>query len=96
MLLPKVGTERWEYGTNKFAIIFKSNIVVGIRLYKDSTMHFDKSGLGAAAMPTAYEEAMAWIKFLLFPFKGTGFHLHINRAWRIFIFWTRVCSIICI
>jgi len=78
-VIAESGTERWEYGTNKFAIIFKSNIVVGIRLYKDSTMHFDKSGLGAAAMPTAYEEAYGMDKVPVVPVQGDG----ISSAYKI-------------
>ena len=56
-IIAENGTERWEYDANKFDVIFKSNIVVGIRLYEDSTKHFDKSGLGAASAPSAYKEA---------------------------------------
>ena len=47
---------RWEYEKDKFAVIFKSNIVVGVRVYKGSERHFDRSGLGAADAPEAYAQ----------------------------------------
>jgi hypothetical protein len=50
------GTERWEYDADKYAVIFKSNVVVGVRLYKGSTRHFDKSKLGADDTPAAYAQ----------------------------------------
>jgi len=47
---------RWEYDKDKFAVEFKSNIVVAMRLYKLSSRHFDRSGLGAADSPENYAQ----------------------------------------
>ena len=47
---------RWEYDNDKFAVEFKGNIVVAVRLYKTSSRHFDRSGLGAADAPDAYAQ----------------------------------------
>ncbi|WP_083615820.1 hypothetical protein [Megasphaera cerevisiae] len=50
-------TERWEYDDTSFAVIFKGNMVVAIRLYKGSSRHFTVSGLGAGDTPDAYAKA---------------------------------------
>lgn len=51
------GNERWEYDADKYAVTFKTNIIVAMRLYKGCTRHFDKSGLGANDTAAAYAQA---------------------------------------
>lgn len=50
------GMVRWEYKADRFAVIFKGNIVVEVRLYAGCDRHFDRSGLGAADAPSLCRE----------------------------------------
>lgn len=47
----------WQYAEQGFAVLFKGNVVTGIRLYKGGNARFDQSGLGAADAPSAYAAA---------------------------------------
>lgn len=51
------GLDRLNYDNHKFAIFFKNNIIVAIRMFKNSDRHFDKSGLGANDTAAAYAQA---------------------------------------
>ncbi len=50
------GMECRTYDADKMAVILKNDVVVAIRLYKGSPLHFDKSGLTAADTPETYAQ----------------------------------------
>lgn len=50
------GQVRWEYDTDKFAVILKGHMVTGVRIYQGSTRHFDRSGLGSKDTPASYAQ----------------------------------------
>lgn len=51
------GVECRAYTADKMNVYLTHDIVIAIRLYKDSSRHFDKSGLSAADTPAAYAQA---------------------------------------
>ena len=67
---------RWEYTKDKFAVIFKSNIVVGVRIYQGSSRHFDRSGLGSADSPEVYAQKYGMAEVPVIPAKAGAASAH--------------------
>ena len=51
------GLDKLYYDSHNFAVLFKNNIIVAIRMFKDSDRHFDKSGLGVTNTAEDYAKA---------------------------------------
>ena len=51
------GTERWNYDSHKFAVLFENDVISAIRIFKGSDRKFDKSLLVADDAPAAYTTA---------------------------------------
>ena len=82
------GMVRWEYKADKFAVIYKSNIVVGVRLYAGCDRHFDRSGLGAADAPEAYAEKYGMAEVPVVPARENGVSVHASIGSGEYIFFT--------
>lgn len=56
-VMPDQGTQRWSYTDHHVDVLIQGNLVMAVRLYKDSDLKFAQSGLGAADTPEAYAQA---------------------------------------
>ena len=54
---PDQGTQRWSYTNHHVDVLLQGNLVMAVRLYKDSDLKFAQSGLGGADTPDAYAKA---------------------------------------
>jgi len=54
---PDQGTQRWSYTDHHVDVLIQGNLVMAVRLYKDSDLKFAQFGLGAADTPEAYAQA---------------------------------------
>lgn len=50
-------TKSWAYDSHHMELLIQGNIVMAVRIYKDSDLTFAQSGLGAADTPEAYAAA---------------------------------------
>ena len=82
------GQVRWEYSGDKFAVLFKSNIVVGIRIYNGSNRHFDRSGLGAADAPEVYAQKYGMTEVPTLDGRAGGVSVHASIGSGEYIFFT--------
>lgn len=54
---PDQGTQRWSYTDHHVDVLIQGNLVMAVRLYKDSDLKLAQFGLGAADTPEAYAQA---------------------------------------